>query len=70
MVQLFNTPIANMASLPWDRGFSVVNVAMGRFASVDSLKASSFEGQRVLFLLLYLFQTFENFTDHCKRLGK
>ena len=39
-----NTPIANMASLPWDRGYSVVTVAMGRFASADSLKGLSFEG--------------------------
>ena len=67
-----DTPIANMASLTWDRGFSVVTVVMGRFPSVDSLKASSFKELQdySVFLLLYLFQTFENFTDHCKRLGK
>ena len=42
-------PIANMASLPWDRGNSVVTVAKGRCASVDSLKASSFEGLQECF---------------------
>ena len=34
-ITFLNKPIANMASLPWDRGFSVVTVAMGRYASVD-----------------------------------
>ena len=50
-----NTPIANMASLPWDRGYSVVTVAMGRFASVDSLKGSSFEGFQECFSCSLLF---------------
>ena len=49
-----NTPIVNMASLPWDRGFSVFTVAMGRFACVVSLKASSFEGLQERFSCSYI----------------